>query len=810
MIHIYFMKRVLFIIFFWTCIFGYSQSKIKVIDEIDKTPVLNAKIFCNDKLLGQTDSRGIFEFKTKCNSIEIRADYYQNEIALVEENMEVSLLKTSSKTTAIETVILQDKSDPRALEILNKVNKYFKENSPKSLSSYTYKSYEKVSLDIDEDSITQFNQFFNDTNFFKKKREKDSLNNISAKKIFSKSKLFLWERAQEFLYSKKYGEKINILDNRISGLKQPIYEMIALQQSNRDRIPNQVKQENRGLYRYFLTDTLELDGRKNFVIRFREVNYKKSDKKRKFNGTIYIDTETYGIKKIENISKNKNDGIITSTWVFYNNKWFLAHEKVKLRMSKMAVKDDSKDHSEDTAEKKGRNSFGTYAFLTSRYFDFKSPIEENSKDFKGYTFSVKNADGTSLDQYRTDPLTERERNTYTTIDSLGKIYNIDNKAKILTGLINGQIRVGIVDFAVDEIVNYNLYEGFRLGLKAKLNETFNPYFSPDYYFAYGFKDDKWKYGIGLDMKTTLEKNSFFRIEYYNDVTASGEFYRRLWNFKMRMMNYGNNLNNDRYYHFRGASLSYLNDITNGLTLVFAARRNFEQAMFDYQFRNSGPSFENFNTLFTLKFSPNSTNIMTPQGKSLIDQKYPELYFNYEQSYKVLGGDFNYTRFDALFVHNFKTVLGTTGVRLYGGIVLGEAPIWKNFTMNGLASPGRDINFNLTSYLGFATLEGGKYYNDKFIAYYFTHKLPLYLKSIGQNVSSFDFVLRGTIGDMKHPEYHDFKFRKLDHLYQEVGVEWNNFLSSYFNLGVFYRVGYYTTSNFKQNFAIQFKLKLLEF
>ncbi|MBT2620263.1 hypothetical protein [Chryseobacterium sp. ISL-6] len=804
------MKRVLFIIFFWTFIFGYSQSKIQVIDEVDKLPISNAKVFCDNKLLGETDSKGTFEFKTKCKSVEIQANHYQNEIALVEDRMQVSLLKTSSKTTAIETVILQDKSDPRALEILNKVNKYFKDNSPKSLSSYAYKSYEKVSLDIDEDSISQFNEFFNDTNFFKKKREKDSLNNISARKIFSKSKLFLWERAQEFMYSKKYGEKINILDNRISGLKQPIYEMIALQQSNRDRIPNQIKQENRGLYRYFLTDTIELDGRKNFVIRFREVNYKKSDKKRKYNGAIYVDTETYGIKKIENISKNKNDGIITSTWVFYNNKWFLAHEKVKLRMSKMAMKDEGKENDDNDSLKKSKNSFGTYAFLTSKYFDFNSPIEENSKDFKGYTFSVKNSDGTSLDQYRTDSLTERERNTYTTIDSLGKIYNIDNKAKILTGLINGQIRVGIVDFAVDEIVNYNLYEGFRLGLKAKLNETFNPYFSPDYYFAYGFKDDKWKYGIGLDMKTTLEKNSFFRIEYYNDVTASGEFYRRLWNFKMRMMNYGNNLNNDRYYHFRGASLSYLNDVTNGLTLVFAARRNFEQAMFDYQFRNSGSSFENFNTLFTLKFSPNSTNIMTPQGKSIIDQKYPELYFNYEQSYKVLGGDFNYTRFDALFVHNFKTVLGTTGVRLYGGLVLGEAPIWKNFTMNGLASPSRDINFNLTSYLGFATLEGGKYYNDKFIAYYFTHKLPFYLKSIGQNVSSFDFVLRGTIGDMKHPEYHDFRFKKLDHLYQEVGLEWNNFLSSYFNLGVFYRVGYYTTSNFKQNFAVQFKLKLLEF
>jgi len=686
----------------------------------------------------------------------------------------------------------------------------FRENSPKTLDSYSYKSYEKISLDIDEDSISQYNKFFEETGMFREKRRKDSLNNISARKIFSKSKLFLWERAQEFLYSRQYGEKINILDNRISGLKQPIYEMIALQQSNRDKIPDQLKQENRGLYRFFLTDTLEMDGRKNFVIRFREVNFKNPDKKRKYNGAIYIDTETYGIKKIENFSKNKNDGIITSTWIFFHNKWFLAHETVKLKMSNMKLEEEGLQHPDEKPDRKKKQTFGTYAFLTSRYFDYQSPADNSPADFKGYTFSVKNIRGNTLDRYRTDPLTEREKNTYKTIDSLGRRYDIDNKAQILSGLLNGQIRVGVVDFAVDEIVNYNSYEGFRVGLKAKLNENFSPYFSPDYTFAYGFKDDKWKYRIGLDIKTTLEKDSYFRVDYYDDVTASGEFYRRLWNFKMRMANYGNNLNNDRYYHYRGASVSYLNDVTNGLTLVFAARRNLEEALFDYSFRGRGSSFENFNTLFTLKYSPNSTNIMTPQGKSLIDQKYPEFYFNYEQSYKVFGGDLSYVRFDALFVHNFKTSLGTTGFRLYGGIVFGGAPIWKNFTMNGLASPRRDFNFNLTSFLGFATLEGGKYYNDRFVAYYFTHKLPWYFKSFGQNISSFDFVLRGTIGDMDKAEYHQFRFRPLNHLYQEVGLEWNNFLSTYFNLGLFYRVGYYTTSNFKQNFAVQFKLKLLEF
>jgi hypothetical protein len=268
------------------------------VDDASQKPVFNAKISCDNTVIGYTNEQGVLEFKTGCKNIDIDADSYQKETVSVESSMEISLLKKSSKTTNIEAVVIEDKSDPRALEILKKVNKLFNENSPKSLGSYSYKSYEKISLDIDEDSLTQFNQYFNDLNIFKKKREKDSLNNISARKVFSKSKLFLWERAQEFLYSKKYGEKINILDNRISGLKQPIYEMIALQQSNRDIVPEQVKPENRGLYRFFLSDTVTLDGRKNFVIRFREVNYKKPDRKRKYNGAIYVDTETYGIKKI--------------------------------------------------------------------------------------------------------------------------------------------------------------------------------------------------------------------------------------------------------------------------------------------------------------------------------------------------------------------------------------------------------------------------------------------------------------------------------------------------------------------------------
>ena len=40
--------------------------------------------------------------------------------------------------------------------------------------------------------------------------------------------VFLWEKATEHQFSQKYGDKTNILDSRMSGFPNPIYEALAL------------------------------------------------------------------------------------------------------------------------------------------------------------------------------------------------------------------------------------------------------------------------------------------------------------------------------------------------------------------------------------------------------------------------------------------------------------------------------------------------------------------------------------------------------------------------------------------------------
>jgi len=818
------MKKLFALVMCIVSILVFSQSKIIVKRTENQTPIPGASISCNKKIIGKTDSSGTLEFRTKCKKIEVSASGYYEDDVVTDKLMEVFLTKNDPKMQNIQTVILEDKSDPKALEILKKVNDNYKNNSPRSMDSYSFKSYEKISLDFDEDSIKNYNSFIEKRidslkklpeRPMKAEEKKDSLESVNIMKLMTESKLFLWERASQFLYSKKYGEKINILDNRVSGLQNPIYEMMTMR-SNRNQIPREIREENRNLYRYFLTDSIEIDGRKNYVIRFREVDFKQTAKKRKFNGYIYVDAETYGLKKIESNSKKKSEGSITSIWKPIDNKWFLTKENLKIRMGSsvfdMQPKSEDKDKTEEEKEqdKKNRKRFGNYVYMTADYFDFKSPIEEKAKDFKGYSMDVKNSDGSLLNQFRTDSLTSREKLTYTKIDSVGQKYKLDQKVKIFTGLIKGKIRVGMVDFDAGRIIGYNKYEHFRLGAAAKLNERFSRYISPDAYIAYGFGDRTWKFGAGIDIKTSLEKNSFFRAEYFNDVMAAGRFNENLWNFKMKIMNAGVALNNSMFYHYEGFKVAYENDITNGITMNISAKRTNEESNFDYNFKNLGDQFDVFSGAITLKFSPNSKNIMTPSGKYTYEQKLPELYINYEQGFKAFDGAFNFSRFDAMFVHNFKTDLGVTGFRAYGGLLLGDAPIWKNFTMNGLGNGREGLNFNLTSYLGFATMDGGRFYSDQFVGAYFTHRLPWYFKSFGKNTSSFDVIYRGTIGNMRNPEFHQFSFEKLDHLYNEVGLEWNNFLSSQFNLGFFYRVGYYNTPKFVDNFAIQFKLKLLGF
>ncbi|PJJ66059.1 DUF5686 family protein [Chryseobacterium geocarposphaerae] len=817
------MSKLLSTLFLFSTVFFFGQTQLKVINKSNKQPIHNAAVYCDDELLGKTDFNGNLSLKTKCKKVEILASNYEDVSADVKKSMEISMQPLSEKMDNIDKVIISDKSDPKALRILDEVNKRAKENSPKSLDSYNFKSYSKFSIDVDKDSIDAYKNFLavRKDSLSKvdkkdlKQKEKDKKDSLIAEDFISaseESQMFLWEKATEYKYSKSFGEKTNIIDNRMSGFKNPIYEALAINISNLDRIPRQLRPENRKLFNFYLSDTLQLDGRKTYLIKFKEITDKKKQNPRKFNGKIYIDSETYALKKFESINKKQNEGNIVSVWKPINGKWFLDSEDIKLKMGDQSF-DTSKKDSLKPGEKPKYNQkkFGNYLYVKNRFFDFDINAEQKASEFKGYSLEMKNSDGSLLDKYRTDSLTARESATYTKIDSFVQKNDFEKKLNTLTQLMRGNIRYKMIDFDITKLFSYDKYQGIRLGAGLKLNENFNKTFSPDGYFGYGFKDHTWKYGLGLDVKLSDKRTSVFRLDYVDDVFAAGRFSNNMWDMMMKVSDMNLDLHNGTFYKNQKWGASFLYDISNSLSMKIAVNKEKQKALFDYQYKNLGNSFDNTSATLSLKFAPNDKNIMTPSGKYTYEKAYPQIFLNYEKGFEALGGDLDYNRLDALIIHQFRSKLGYTNIKLFGGISSGNAPIWKNFEIAGQNDANVDhwySNISTPSNLGFATMPSGTFFADKFAAFKISQSLPFRFKTIGARYSSIELEYQAAIGNLKDRENHQFQFQILDHYYQEVGLMWNRFLGRSFGVGFSYRLGYYQTSQFKDNFGIKIKFSLL--
>ena len=817
------MTKFLSPLFLLLSIFIFSQNQIKVLSKNDKKPIGNAAVYCDDDLLGKTNDEGILNFKTKCKKVEVLANNFEDATADVKKNMEVLLKTSSEKSSNIDKIVISDKSDPKALRILDEFNKREKNNSPKSLDSYQFKSYSKYSIDVDKDSIDAFKSFI--------VSRKDSLSKVEKKEVFKKKsdekdsllseefldaakdgQMFLWEKATEYKYSDKFGEKTNVLDNRMSGFKNPIYEVLAMNFSNLNRIPRQLKQENRNLFNFYVTDTIQIDGRSTYVIKFKEITDKKKQNPRKFNGKIYIDTETFALKKFESSSKKRNEGNIVSVWKPINNKWFLDYEDMRMKMGDQSF-DTAKKDSVKAGEKQKyyKKTFGNYLYIKNRFFDFDINPEQKASEFKGYSLEVKNSDGSLLNQYRTDSLTIRENITYNNIDKFVEKHDFEKKLGFYTQLLRGNLRYKMIDFDITKVFNYDKYQGFRVGAGVKLNEKFSKTFSPDGYFGYGFKDHTWKYGLGLDVKLSQKRTSIFRIDYVDDVFAAGRFSNNMWNTMMKLTDINLDLHNANFYKNQKFGASYLYDISNSLSMKIAVNKEKQKALFDYQYRDLGNSFNNVSTTLSLKFSPNDKNIMTPSGKYTFETGFPQVFANFEKGYHILGGDLNYQKFDALVVHQFRTKLGYTNLKLLGGISSGTAPIWKNFEIAGQTERGLEHWFSSVSTpsnFGFATMPSGTYFADKFVAFKISQYLPFRFRTIGKRYSNIELEYQSAIGNFKNRGDHQFDFIPLDHYYQEVGIIWNRFLGRNFGLGFSYRLGYYQTPVFKENFGVKLRFNLL--
>ncbi|MDX9704987.1 MAG: DUF5686 family protein [Weeksellaceae bacterium] len=810
------MNKLLFFIYFCFSAFLIGQTKITVLDGYLENTVMEGVVILSEtnQKLGETNSQGVFIVPANIKTVKLYAESYEEKkLFLYGKDIVVTL-----NPLLVELEVSQISSDDsEARNWIKQLIQNRKKNSIQNLKSYQYKSYTKFLVTASTDSMPYI--------LFPKTKKDSSYNEF--RQLLDESHLMLGERAMDHKFSEKYGFKNILKASRISGTQLPMYEFAVMQPISIDFDENYIELffakfsnplSNAGLkdYRYRISSYEELEGRSMVVIAFFPKT--KLEMEKRIKGYVWIDMETKALTHFvtENLSE-KQLLEMEIEWERVQNYWIPKQQRFRMdggSISYPSVKDSLTPDGEvrlDTIKKKEK----VWLHLTTSFSDFESPVDFDSKEFKGYTTQIdfKSHDNSNetLNQYRNDSLSLREMNTYVKIDSIGKKHKVDKALKLLRVVTSGgKLDIGNYFLDITKLVKYNDYEGLRLGLGGGTNYKFNENFSVEAYVAYGFKDKKMKFGGGLNWYVNKAYSGKIFTHYAQDVDAIGKTPIELQNNYLAFFTENLvNIYNPNFYSYRRIKVGYQQDLSDNFTLLGAGVYNEKTAEFDYFYRNSRPheKFLSMDTQIALRWAPKEKNIQTPYGKVTIQGGLPVFYFSLIQGWNVFNADYTPTKMNFHYFDEYRTFLGRTSFQFHSGIVLGKSPIIDLYEGTGNAKSGETLkeHFGLAGLNNFETMLPSEFYSDRFIKFNIAHRFAGF--KIGKKEIFPLFIYRGLLGNMKNPQDHSgIYFLSPSKLYQEGGIEFNRLFAG-LGIGAYYRMGHYAFDEFEQNFFLKLTLKM---
>jgi hypothetical protein len=416
-------------------------------------------------------------------------------------------------------------------------------------------------------------------------------------------------------------------------------------------------------------------------------------------------------------------------------------------------------------------------------------------------------------EYRVDSLSDRDKETYRVIDSIGKEANFDRMANTFQTLLTGRIPLGPIDFDINKFIHYNDFEGIYLGAGLHTNDKFSKVVKTGGYWGYGLGDKRAKYGVDVSVLVHKRSESRIRLDGYYTAIGSGEVQFFDDKFQVwRPDNFYKFFVNRMNYTF-GAELDYnfkvrvMRDFKWNIGL----RAQEKEAYRDYYFTPDGDTTNpqrifNFRDLmFGFRFSFRERTIETTKGQLSLGSDYPVIWFNYTAGLNVLNGDFAYHRFDLKVQDDvYIKYLGEFTWRLMGGYILGQLPISNNYS-------GKGTYRLITLYapFSFGTMRTNEFYSSKYASLFLSHNFQNLLFDFKKWHPEIMLITNISFGTIDHIEnHHNFEFKTLEKGYYESGIVIRKLLDlRLYDLGagVLYRYGPYSFDNQSYNFAYKFSI-----
>ncbi|MDR6301989.1 DUF5686 and carboxypeptidase-like regulatory domain-containing protein [Mesonia maritima] len=511
------MKNLLLYCFLFCSYAVFAQTKAGglVIDEKgDPVPFANV-LFKNSSEGTITNDDGSFYLQSSnsYDSLSISFVGFKSKTIPLKSDVNYDLKITLEEEASAldEVVIYQGKTSKKnnpAIDILKKIWENRRDNGVKKFAQYQYKKYEKQEFDLNTiDSALINSRVFNGMEFI---FEQTDTNEVTGKTYLP---IFINEAI-----SRVYGdnnlneEKEILLGNKNSGFSnnQTLIAFVKDLYAEYNIYDNYLKFFDKSfvsplsttginVYNYVLADTAYVDNKWCYKI----VYYPRRKNELTFKGDFWVNDTTWAIKKI-NMQVTKSANI---NWV---KEIYIEQEYKVLNDSIFLI---TRDHfMSDFALNKKEESRGVYGKRTTLYDDYNFDIKKGKAFFntKGnpYQEQVYNRDEEFWEQNRIEKLNEDERQVYDMLDTLKTVPAFKRLYNIGTILASGYVEFDGFDFGpIFSTFGYNDVEGIRFRAGGRTYFTRNDPWRIEGYTAYGFKDNKFKYGIAgkwlLDRKSRL-------------------------------------------------------------------------------------------------------------------------------------------------------------------------------------------------------------------------------------------------------------------------------------------------------------------
>ncbi|GGD19072.1 DUF5686 family protein [Flavobacterium orientale] len=825
------MKQLLFLFLFFSISISAQNTLNGIVKDVDSNkpiPYVTIAFSSGEKLF--TDVNGKFNFSYSDNNLPIhfiRSGYTKKTITHSVQFEKTIYLDPLSKEKRQAAELF---SIENAEKIIAKVFQNKNKNNPqKAISRFEFKSYNKVTITANPDSIVgRIDSVYNP----KKNKFKIDSSDYKFKKIIEKQHLFQTEKISQFQWEKNFFKE-TVVGSKMSGFKEPIYEVIGLKLETynlyddkydllESKYVSPISKIGLSDYTFQLIDSISVNNRPSYVLFFKN---KKKINRKGLEGILFIDQENYAISKAIFRIRGILDLTSIHDYEFNDAKklWFPSTTEIKIVKGKNddpikvlggTIIFEGEYKNTELTRPKYASDF-TYLDSKTSYFDlnFEPTSSLNNKTFTIEVLeSAIKKDESFWDNYRKENLSFRDKNTYASLDSISMQRGIESKILFGRKIINGYLPVGPIDFDLKYLLSYNNYEGFRLGIGGKTNDRFSKKFRLEGYTAYGLKDETIKYQLGAATRIGNYSNSWIGASYTDDVSEIGS---TKFNIDKRVFKIYDPrpINVSTFYNHQTWKGFVETKILPKTESIWQLNRSHVTPLFDYVFNLNGNLYTNY-TMTTasvsMQWNPFSDFMHTPKGNFEVEKRFPKFTFQWTQSMPdVFENDFSFGKIDIRADYEKKYLNGQkTSLLAQAGYAYGDVPLTHLYN-NQPNNLDRDRLLQRVTVAGknsFETMYFNEFFSNRYVMLHFKHgfkRIELFKKVKPALV----MVTRMAWGEMEKPEQHiGLNYKTLNDGFFESGIELNQIYKG-LGLAGFYRYGPNQLSRFEDNIALKITFSL---